>query len=488
MTTTAAPAAAPVSRLGRWGLPALTAVVLLLASGGYGYHRDELYFLAAGRHLAWGYVDQGLLTPLFARIATELFGDSLVGLRVIPALLAGAVVLVTATIARDLGGGRAEQAFAAVCTAVSAILLQTGHLLSTTTTDLLAWTLVTWLAVRALRGGGGARWIPVGLAAGVGLLNKPLTAFLLGALVVALLVAGPRWPLRDRWFWVAGAVAVVLWLPFLLWQAANGAPLLTLADSIAGGGSTSSEPWWLVVPFQAVLVSPLLIPVWVAGVVALARDRTLRAFPIAFVLLAVVFTVTGGKPYYLCGLYPVLLAAGAGPVLRWASSRVRATLLGLAVALSAVVNVMLMLPVVPEDELARTPITAMVADVGETVGWPAFATTVGDVARAQPPGTVVLTGNYGEAGALQRFAPDLDVYSGQNAYAYWGVPPARATTVVAVGYERPVLQRWFGDVVPAARIDNGVGLDNQEQGRTVWVCRGPLRPWGGLWPEIRHVG
>ena len=330
--------------------------------------------------------------------------------------------------------------------------------------------------------------MPVGAAAGVGLLNKPLTAFLLGALVVALLLAGPRWPLRDRWFWVAGGVAVLLWAPFLVWQTANGWPLLTLAGSIAGGGSTSSEPWWLVVPFQAVLVSPLLVPVWVAGIVALVRDRTLRAFPLAFGLLAVAFTVTGGKPYYLCGLYPVLLAAGAGPVVRWARTRLRVALVAAAVALSALTNVTLMLPVVPEDELAQTPVTAPVADVGETVGWPAFAATVGDVARARPPGTVVLTGNYGEAGALQRFAPDLDVYSGHNSYADWGMPPPGATTVVAVGFDRAELDRWFGAVEPVATIDNGVGLDNQEQGGRVWVCREPRRPWPELWAEIRHVG
>ncbi|MFP5022224.1 hypothetical protein [Pseudonocardia phyllosphaerae] len=202
-----------------------------------------------------------------------------------------------------------------------------------------------------------------------------------------------------------------------------------------------------------------------------------------------IFTVTGGKPYYLAGLYPVLLAAGAGPVVRWAwTTRVRTALVGAAVALSALVDATLMLPVVPEHMLASTPITAMVADVGETVGWPAFAATVARVADAQPPGTVVLTRNYGEAGALQRFAPRLAVVSGHNSYADWAIPPVTATTAVVTGYDRDQLTGWFASVVPAARIDNGVGLDNQEQGGTVWVCRIPLRPWPELWPEIRHVG
>jgi hypothetical protein len=476
----------------RGAVPAIAVLlvaVLLVAAGGYGYHRDELYFLAAARHPAWGYVDQGPLTPLFARLATAVAGDSLVGLRVLPALFMGLLVVVTALLAREFGGRRGPQALAAGCVAVSAIVLLTGHLLSTTTFDLLAWAVVAWLAVRALRTGG-PRWLLVGLAAGIGLQNKTLVAFLLLGLFVGLVVAGPWRPLRDPWFWGAGLLAVALWTPYLAWQALHGWPQLALSSAIASGGSTSSEPWWLVVPFQVVLVSPLLVPVWVAGLVALWRSRTYRLFPVAYAALAVLFTVTGGKPYYLCGLYPVLLAAGAAPVLRWVrAGRGRAGLLGGALALGALTNATLMLPVVPVADLKDTPVTAMVADVGETVGWPEFAATVAGVVAAQPAGTVVvLTGNYGEAGAVQRFAPGIPVVSGHNSYADWGVPPDDATTAVVVGYEPAVLRQWFASVEPAAVIDNGVGLDNQEQGRTVWVCRDPVASWTALWPRIRHVG
>ncbi|WP_345381751.1 glycosyltransferase family 39 protein [Pseudonocardia yuanmonensis] len=469
-------------------IAALLVVVLLVAAGGYGYHRDELYFLAAGRHPAWGYVDQGPLTPLLARLATALAGDSLVVLRVLPALFMGLLVVVTALLAREFGGGRGAQALAAGCTAVSAIVLQTGHLLSTTTFDLLVWAVVAWLAVRAL-GTGGPPWLLVGLAAGIGLQNKPLVAFLLLGLLVGLVVAGPRQPLRDPWFWGAGLLALALWTPYLAWQAVHGWPQLELSGAIAAGGSTSSEPWWLVVPFQVVLVSPLLVPVWVAGLVALWRSRTYRLFPVAYAVLAVLFMVTGGKPYYLCGLYPVLLAAGAAPVLRWArAGHGRAGLLGAALVLSALTNATLMLPVVPVAALRDTPVTAMVPDVGETVGWPELAGTVAGVVAAQPAGAVVLTRNYGEAGAVQRFAPGVPVVSGHNSYADWGVPPDSADTSVVIGYGPEVLRQWFGSVEPAAVIDNGIGLDNQEQGRTVWVCRDPVASWTTLWPRIRHVG
>jgi hypothetical protein len=456
------------------------AVTLLLValSSGYGYHRDELYFLEAARHLAPGYVDQGPLTPLLALLG----GSSLVALRVAPAVLAGLVVLVTGLIARDLGAARGAQLFAAGCMAVSAILLQTGHLLSTTTVDLLVWALVTWFTVRALPRGG-PRWLLVGLAAGVGLQNKMLVAFLLVAMLVGLVAVGPRRHLRDPWLWGAGLLALAIWSPFLVWQAVHGWPMLALSRSIAAGGSTSSEPWWLVVPFQAVLVGPLLIPVWVAGLVALWRRYPL--FPVAAALLAVVFMATGGKPYYLCGLYPLLLAAGAPPVLAWARSTLRKVLLGLAVALTALVNVVLMLPVVPVAELADTPITAMVGDVGETVGWPEFADTV---AGAVPPGGVVLAANYGEAGALRRFAPEVPVLSGHNAFADWGTPPAQAGPTIVVGYPEERVREWFPDCAPAATIDNGVRLDNQEQDRTVWRCGPPRAGWNALWPQLRRVG
>ncbi|MCE3554025.1 glycosyltransferase family 39 protein [Pseudonocardia sp. RS11V-5] len=466
---------------------ALLVLVLLLAAGGYGYHRDELYFLAAGRHLAWGYVDQGPLTPLFARIATAVAGDSLVGLRVLPALFTGMLVIVTALLTREFGGRRGAQTLAAACAAVSAIVLQTGHLLSTTTFDLLVWAVVAWLTARALRRGG-PRWLLVGLAAGIGLQNKMLVAFLLLGLLVGLVVVGPRRPLRDPWMWGAGLLAAALWAPYLAWQAAHGWPQVELSGSIATGGSTSSEPWWLVVPFQLVLVSPLLVPVWVAGLVTLWRSRTYRLFPVAYALLAVLFTATGGKPYYLGGLYPVLLAAGAEPVLRWVrAGRGQAALLGGALVLTAAINATLMLPVVPVAQLKDTPVTSVVPDVGETVGWPEFAATVAGVVAAQPPGTVVLTANYGEAGAVQRSAPGIPVVSGHNSYADWGTPPDTATAVV-VGYPRALLRQWCGSLEQAAVIDDGVGLDNQEQGRPVWVCRNPVASWTALWPRIRHIG
>ncbi|MFD2092058.1 glycosyltransferase family 39 protein [Blastococcus deserti] len=471
------------------------ALLLVAFAGRYGYHRDELYFLRAGRELAFGYVDQPPLTPLLARAMDALAPGSLVALRVPSALAAGLTVLLTGLLAREFGAGRGGQLLAAGCMAVSGILLITGHLLSTTTFDLLAWTALSLLLVRALRDGGPV-WLLAGAVAGIALQNKVQPAFLLGAVVLGLLVVGPRTALRSRWPWLGGLLALAVWAPNLVWQAANGWPQLELAEAIAAGSSGTSEPWYLFVPFQLVLVSPLLVPVWAVGWWRLARDpelRTWRVFAVAYAVLVVVFVLTGGKPYYIAGLYPVLLAAGAQPVLAWVrrgAGRLRAGLLAAALALSLGIDATLGLPLVPVERLADTPVTDISYDAGEQVGWPALAAAV-ERARDELPAdarVVVLAGNYGEAGAVDRYTPGLGpAYSGHNSYWTWGPPPEEADAVVAVGVPEDRLARWFGEVRVAGRVDNGVGLDNDEQGTEILTATGRRLPWSEIWPELRRL-
>jgi 4-amino-4-deoxy-L-arabinose transferase-like glycosyltransferase len=356
-----------------------------------------------------GYADQPPLTPLLAHALDVVFDGSLVGLRAPSALIAGLVVVLTGLIARELGASRGAQLLAAGAMAVSAFLLAVGHLLSTSTLDLLVWTALSWLIVRGVRVGGPI-WLAVGLVAGIGLENKWQPAFLLAGLLVGVLAVGPRAVLRTQWPWLGGLVALALWAPNLVWQASHGFPQLQLSAAIAAGSSGTSQPWWAFLPYQLVLVSPLLAPIWLIGLWRLATDPALgtwRAFTVAWVLLAVIFIATGGKPYYLAGLFPVLLAAGAPPVLDWARvTRVRMRLLGGALTVAAAVNAVLMLPLVPATALAATPIPAINYDAAETVGWPQFATTVAAV-RAQLPDThvAVLARNYGEAGAVDHYCP-----------------------------------------------------------------------------------
>ena len=475
------------------------AALLVIFGARYGPHRDELYFATAGQHLAWGYVDQPSFTPLIARLVTELFGDALVGWRLPSALAASAVVLLTGLLARRMGGDSAAQLLAGAAIAVSAILLILGHLLSTATFDLLFWTLTTFLVVRQLQGADPRGWLLVGLVIGIALHNKTLVAALVAAVLIGLLAVGPRSVLRSVWLWAGAGLAVLTWLPNLLWQADHGWPQLTLAQAIAGGSSGSSQPWWLFLPMQLVLVSPVLVAMWVPGLVRLWRAvelRPVRCFAVAYMLLAVVFLVSGGKPYYLAGLYPVLLAAGAPSVLGWLRRRSHAWawVVG-GLGLSLLVNAVLMLPVLPVRALAVTPIVDINYDAGETVGWPTFVSTVADVYADLPPAersqAVVVTQNYGEAGAIDRYGADLGLpkaYSGHNAYYDWGPPPDTGGPVVLVGFDEAFLRTAFGDVTRAATLDNGVGVENEEQGTPVWIGRDQRGPWVEIWPTFRRVG
>jgi 4-amino-4-deoxy-L-arabinose transferase-like glycosyltransferase len=477
------------------------AVAALLAgfSGRYGYHRDELYFLACGRHLAWGYPDQPPLVPLIARLMSDLAPGSLVLLRLPSALVTGALVVLTALAARELGAGRAAQVLAGAVIAVAPVVTGSGHLLSTTTFDLPAWALLTWLLVRILRTGDQRLWLAAGLAAGVGLMDTDLIAFLLIAVVVALAVAGPREPFRSPWFYAGGALALAIWSPYLAWQAGHGWPELTVARSIAAGQSGTSAPWWLIVPEQFVLVSWYFSPVWIAGLVRLFRDPSLRwcrAAGVAYPVLAVAFMATGGKPYYLAGMFPVLLAAGAEPAVRWlrrGQVRLRRGLMVAAFALSIAV-LPVTLPVLPVSVVHDTPIVALNYDAGETIGWPAFVREIAAVDRSLPASqrasATVLASNYGEAGAVDRFGPADGLppaYSGHMSFWYWGPPPASATTVIVIGYPRSQLG-FCGSLRRATRLNNHEQVTDDEQDAPVWICRNLRATWRAIWPSQRSLG
>jgi 4-amino-4-deoxy-L-arabinose transferase-like glycosyltransferase len=482
-----------------WALVAIAGtlvVLLMLVSDRYGYHRDELYFIAAGGHPAWGYVDQPPLVPLFLHALNSVFGGSLVWLRLPSALAAGGSVVVCGLMAGELGDGRAAQLLAAGCLAVSAFLMAVGHLASTTTFDVLAWTVLSWLLIRGLKEPRRS-WLPVGVVAGLALEVKTLVLFFLVAVLLGLAVVGPRRALRSRSLWGAALVALLFWAPNVWWQATHGWPQLALSSAIANGSSGSSQPRWAFLPFQLLLVSPLLVPVWLAGLWRLARQRdlaTYRVFAAAYVLLALLFLATAGKPYYLAGLYPVLLAAGAAPTLRWAStSRPRRGLLTAGVAVTGVISAVLFLPVVPVSDLPSTPIVSVNYDAGETIGWTGYAATMTKAYRKLPrperSQAAFLTSNYGEAGALQRFRPDLaPSYSGHNSYAEWGPPTPGTTTVVAVGFTRQQLIKWFATVRRLATVKNAAGVHNDEYGQAVWLCHRTRARWTVLWPRIQHYG
>ncbi|MFI5777588.1 ArnT family glycosyltransferase [Nocardia sp. NPDC051570] len=470
---------------------AVFALVMAAFADRYGYHRDEMYFLAAGRHLDWGYADQPPLTPLVARAMAAIDPNSLVLLR-IPAIAAMVVVVLCAGwTAREMGGGRGAQTLAAGVVASSALIVGAGHLLGTTAFDLAVWSAIVVVVLRLLREGGDPRWWPmVGVLMGVGLLNKVLLVFPASALVVALLLAGPRKVFATRYFPLAIGIAVLIWAPFLWWQARNGWPQWQLSRAIAGGSSGTSNSRLDFVLLQLVLMGALLVPLWVLGWWRLWREPRYRAVAVAYVLLFAVFLAAGGKAYYLGGMYPPLLAAGSVPLAAWLGRHRKAwAVLVPALAVQIATSAVLFLPVLSVPALRDSPVLAVNYDAGETIGWPQFVHRVAEARTRHAPSAPILTANYGEAGAIERFGAAYGLptpHSGHNAYWWWGPPPA-ATPVLTVGIPKERLTEFCADIRPAGHVDNGIGIDNDEQDAPLDVCT-PRADWSTLWPQLKRLG
>jgi hypothetical protein len=472
-------------------------VALVATSGRYGYHRDEMYFIVAGGHPALGYPDQPPLVPLLSWLMNELAPGSLTVLRLPSALAAAGITVVAALVAREVGGDRRAQLVAAVCNSVAGFMLATGHIVSTTTYDGLATTLVCWLLVRAVMSRRGPPLLAAGAVVGVGCEAKAQVAFVAFMALLVLAAVGPRWPFRSSWLLAGAVAAAVLAAPYLFWQATHGWPQLTVAGNVGGsaeGGRTG------FVPFQLVMVSPLLVPVWVAGLLAPWRRpvlRPVRFIPLTWLVVGLAYLAGDGKAYYLASLYPALLGIGALPVAEWTRrrrSRLRLGLLGTAVALSAVINAFIALPLTPVGQLQGSAAMALNPDQGETVGWPRFIGTVAHAWRSLPPATrrhtVIFTSNYGEAGAVDLLGRSHGLpaaYSGHNGFSEWARPPERATRAIVIGYSGPRdAAPQFTSCRALATIDDGVGLDNDEQGLPVLLCR-PASSWARLWPQLRHL-
>ena len=458
--------------------------VLLALAPRYGWHRDELYFLQCGKRLAWGYVDQPPFTPFLARVASEVFGTNLVGLRLFPALAIGGVVLLTAATARELGGGRTATVLAAASAAVCPLFVGMGHLLSTATFDLLAWTAITYLVVRVLRRGDDRLWLAVGAVAGVGLLNKHTVVFVMFGLVVGLLVTpSTRRHLASPWLWAGGALALLLWLPNLIWQVQHDWAVFEMLRSL--NEEPASEDVILFLPSQ-LFITGLLAFVWIPGLRRLLRDERFRVLGVAYLTLLAVFLVGRGKPYYVAGMYPVLFAAGA---VAWEQRERRRAALPLIIGLTLLIGLPLAVPVIPVDWARHHPIEDLELEMGAQLGWVDQVDQLAAIRHAIDGPVTILTANYGEAGAVELYGPERDLplaYSGHNNEWLWGPPPRQTPVTITVGFSADDLRPLFADCESRGWFQERYGVANEEEGAEFHVCRGQRAPWPELWPGLKH--
>jgi len=491
ITCAARPATAPaavgnaVKSRAVWLVAAAAFGIEMAVSGRYGYFRDELYFLAAGQHLAWGYVDQPALTPLLARVDALLTGNTLVGLRALPALGLAALVLLTAAMARALGAGRGGQLLAALATACCAEYLGAMHELTTTPVDFVGWAATLLAVTKLLRRSDPRWWLAVGGLAGLGMDAKWNIGFLVAALGLGFAVTPSARPLlRSRYLVGAAVLFAVLAAPDLVWQALHGWPNFAVFGHLDQQAWANRALYW---PIQVLYTSVVPVPLWVAGIAWALRDARLRVVGVAAVAVIVAQFVLGGKGYYPGGVYTFCFAAGA-TALSGRALRGRAGLYCAAAAVSAVIA----LPLLPAAALARFPVQKVNYDLGEEIGWPSqvalAARAYDSLPASQRTVAAVVAGNYGEAGAVDRYGAALGlppVYSGANNYWLWGPPPARDTVAVAINVDPALLRRWFSSVRVAAVYRNGLGVSDDEEGAVIYIASGLRAPWTAAWPSFR---
>jgi hypothetical protein len=475
--------------------------VLMALSPRYGFHIDELYFLDCARHLQASYVDQPALAPLLARVSLSLFGVSEAGLRLWPALAAAGTVVVGGMTAREFGGARRAQLLAAVATATMPVLLGGAHVANTTSYEVLAWAAIALVVVRIDRTGNTRWWLAAGALVGIGAEFNHLAAIFGVVLLAAVLLGPARRTAADRRLLAGAVIALLLVLPDLWWQARHGWAMFEMTRALNGeNGGLANILTWIV--GQLGMSCLAMTVLWGAGLRFLWRSgRPLwRCLVIAYAVLFVLFAVTtGAQVYYLGGLYVCLLAAGAVGLDGWLHSRpdqLRGLMVGTAV--SAALLAVIVLPVLPPSDVAWT--YGISSNSGESLGWPQLVDTVGQVWTGLPAeqraNAVIFAADYGEAGAISELGRGTGLpaaVSAHNTDWWWGPGNPDATTVVAVapGPDHAPeyaahLRQYFRHVRVAATLSNPYGVHNVEWGGHVYVCTGPRRPWGEMWPELRN--
>jgi hypothetical protein len=500
-------------RRAHWVIPGAFVLVKLLIHlpvlHRFGYHHDELYFLACGHHPAFGYVDHAPLVPWIALLADTLFGQSLFGLRVFSTLAGAVTLLLTGLLVHRLGGGRFAQFLACLAMLVAPVYLRTGNMLCIPAFEPLFWVIGFHLLVRIIQEDNPKLWPWVGLVAGLGLMNKHSMLFFGFGLTVALALTRHRKHFRSPWLYAGGAVAFLIFLPNLVWQATNDWATLQFLRGL-NQGTMSGIPAVMFVVGQLLYHNPLSAIVWVAGLLYLffAEGRRYALFGWMYVAIFVLLVGIKSKIYYLSPVYPILFAAGSLALER-IGRRPGQAWIRPAVAVAVFVNGCLLAPLsVPILSLDATErfVTAMTFGAMENVyeltgdlrgmfGWKERVAAIAEVYKSLPleerERAVIFTGSYGMAGAVDYFGGEHvlpKAVSGHMTYHLWGLPDHPIDTVVAAYIGQEHYDR-FNDLFESVEVakTSRIYPDHMTDERPfrVFLCRGAKVDLHDIWSQAR---
>ena len=479
-------------------------------AGAYGFLRDEFYYIACSDHLAFGYVDHPPLSILLLKFSRLLFGDTLVAIRLFPALAGALTVFITGQVAKELGGGRFAQLFAALCVLLAPLHLAISGFYSMNSWDFLVWILAAWILVKWINSRDPGLWLWLGVVLGLGLLNKISILWLGFAIAVGLLVTEDRRSLLRPGPWLAAGIALLIFTPHIIWQVLNGWPILEFMSGAAG--KMSEVTFLRYLGSQILEMNPLIFPVWFAGLawyLFAARGKQYRMLGIIYVVVFAILVISGNaRTYYLAPTYPMLFASGAillekapaTTLLRWV--RTSYLVLVLVVGIAAAPMAVPLLPVEKFIEYSKAlgmkpkteeknqtgPLPQFFADMH---GWDEIVDNVAGVygsVRSDVSGRwAVFTGNYGVAGAVDFLGGKYGLppaISGHNSYWLWGPgdPPPENLIILGIPFENDGIceTSW-----QAGATDCTYCMP-YEDNNPIFVCQGLQVDPDAIWPEVKH--
>jgi len=485
-------------------------LVHLWFSSGYGYFRDEFYYLACGEHLDWGYVDQPPLTPLLALLTRQFLGDSLLALRFLPAVAGALLVLLTGLMARELGGGRFAQCLAATAVIVAPVYLGIDTIFTVNAFDHLFWALGAYIVILILKRQDPKLWLWFGLIAGIGLENKISMLFFGFGLVVALLLTPARKYFLSKWLWLGGLIAFAVFLPYVIWQLHYDWPMLELLERGRLYKNYPLSPLEFLWG-QFLEMHPFNLPIWLAGLyfyLVSKPGKPYRLLGWTYVAILVVFLLLKAKAYYLAPAYPMLLASGALVIETFIRERqwnwLKPATVGLLAAGGAITAPFAM-PVLPVETYIKyqdflgiqAPKTEkhkfgkLPQGYADMFGWENMVATVAKVYNSLPPEDrakcAIFAGNYGEAGAIDFFGKKYGLpkaISGHNNYWLWGPGNHTGEIVITVGPRLEDVKKTFDQVELGATVVSEYAMP-YESNLPVFICRKPKMSLKELWPRVK---
>jgi hypothetical protein len=500
--TEALPGKSHGDTLALFAIAATVVLIHLLTNGRYGIHRDELQFLSDARHLDWGFVPYPPFTPLMERISLSIVGLSLVGLRLFSVIAQATAIIVTGLMARELGGGRLAQVAAAFAMAFSPLPLFEGTEFQYTTFDYLWWVLIAYCVIRLLKTEDPRWWLAIGALIGIGFQTKYTMAFYTSGIVAGVLLTRARRYLTSGWLWGGVALALVIFLPNLIWQIRHGFISLQFLQHIHKRDVGEGRSDGFFRDQFMICTNPFSAPLWIAGLIGFLRDRRYRMLAWMYLVPLGLYVLGRGRGYYLGAAYPMLMAMGAVMAAGWVQSmsqlprRALEVAFFLALAVGGVYISAVVLPIASKGALRDFALKNN-GDLREEIGWDDLVKAVARVRDSLPPeqreNVGIVVGNYGEQGAIEILGPEYRLpppISGTNSAWLRGYPAPPPTTLIVIGHGQAYVEQTFTACRLAGHNGNAEGVRNEESNShpDIFVCGPPRQPWPEFWKDYRAFG